>query len=84
MQPAAPAKPKKKKAKARVLSAVPAGSKGAILTINRGARHGIKAKMTGTLGNGASVEVIEVFPFRCRARTRLPASAVKPDMAVTF
>jgi hypothetical protein len=74
----------RKKSKARVLSAVPAGSKGAILTINRGARHGIKAKMTGTLANGASVEVIEVFPFRCRARTRLPASSVKPDMAVSF
>lgn len=77
-------KPKPKKAKARVLSAVPAGSKGAILTINRGARHGIKVKMMGTLANGASVEVIEVFPFRCRARTKLPASAVKSDMAVTF
>jgi len=80
--PAAPAPAGKGGAK--VLSAVPDGSKGSVLTINRGSHHGVEKKQRGTLDNGATIDVIEVFPFRCRASTKLPASAVKPDMGVTF
>lgn len=69
---------------AKVLSAVPDGSKGSILTLNRGSHHGVQKKQRGTLENGASIEVIEVFPFRCRATTKLPASSIKADMGVSL
>jgi hypothetical protein len=81
---AAPVAPTPSKGGAKVLSAVPDGSKGSVLTINRGSHHGVEKKQRGTLDNGAAIEVIEVFPFRCRATTKLPASAVKPDMGVAF
>ncbi len=69
---------------AKVLSAIPDGSKGSVLTLNRGSHHGVQKKQRGTLENGAAIEVIEVFPFRCRASTKLPASAIKADMGVTL
>ena len=70
---------------AKVLSSVPAADGvGAILTVNRGARHDIKKGQTGQLSNGAHIKVIEVFPFRCRVRTKLPASSIKPQMRVSF
>jgi len=70
---------------AKVLSAVAApNSAFSVVTINRGAHHGVKLHMKGRLDSGADLEVVEVYPFRCRASVKLGTSAIAPNVGVAF
>jgi hypothetical protein len=70
---------------AKVLSAVAAPNAAfSVVIIDRGTHHGVKLHMKGKLANGADVEVVEVYPFRCRASVKLGTSAIAPNVGVTF
>ncbi|MCA9522630.1 MAG: hypothetical protein KC609_16750 [Myxococcales bacterium] len=68
----------------KVVSTVPLGS-GTIMVLSRGSEHGVKVGARCVIkGVKASCKVIEVFPFRCKAKTSASSSDVNPGDRVTI
>jgi hypothetical protein len=67
----------------KILNFWPEG-KDTVMLLNRGSEHGIKKGMGGSIGGGGEFTVIEVYPYQCRAKTKLSKDEMVGKKSVTF
>ena len=66
----------------RILNYWPEGGR-TVMLIDKGSQHGLKKGLAGYL-KGGTVRIMEVFPFQCRASTKLTAEQLAGQRRVTF
>lgn len=72
------------KISSKVVSTVPTGD-GTILVLNRGSEHGVKMGARCVIsGVKGRCKIVEVFPFRCKAKTSASSNDVNAGNRVTI